>query len=93
MNGTHEGVSGYTISIVFHRLMGDQRTPGLLGVTDETTIGWGLTSYTGIPYIEGRCFLSKELLSADNASDDRRSTTIHRTSEILAMKSVAEPLD
>ena len=33
MNGTHEGVSGYTISIGLYGLMGDQRSPGFWGVT------------------------------------------------------------
>ena len=33
MNGTHVRVSGYTISIGFRGLMGDQRTPRFWGVT------------------------------------------------------------
>ena len=33
MNETHEGVSGYTISTGFHKLMGDQRTPEFWDVT------------------------------------------------------------
>ena len=33
MNRTHKGVSGYTISIGFRGLMGDQRTLRFLGVT------------------------------------------------------------
>ena len=32
MNGTQEGVSGYMISTGFHELMGDQRTPRILGL-------------------------------------------------------------
>ena len=33
VNGTHKGVSGYTMSTGFHGLMGDQRTLGFWGVT------------------------------------------------------------
>ena len=33
MNGTHEGVSGYTIFIGFRGLMGDQWTLGFWGIT------------------------------------------------------------
>ena len=33
MNGTHEGVLGYMISIGFRGLMGDQQTLGFWGVT------------------------------------------------------------
>ena len=32
VDGTHEGVSGYTISIGFRGLMGDKRTSGFWGV-------------------------------------------------------------
>ena len=39
MNGTHEGVSGYTISTSFYELMGDQRTPKFWGVTYSTNQG------------------------------------------------------
>ena len=35
VNGTYSVVSGYTISISFHRLMDDQRTPGFWGVTQS----------------------------------------------------------
>ena len=38
MNGTHEEVSGYTISTGFCGLMGDQRTPEYWGVTENIFI-------------------------------------------------------
>ena len=38
MNGTHERVSGYTISTGFYGLMGDQWTPGFWGITPLTDL-------------------------------------------------------
>ena len=65
MNGTDEGVSGYTISIGFHGLIGDQQTLGFWAFTIIPTEIRMPTIRTEIPGKTNTEAITKDLDMAD----------------------------